>query len=311
MRTLLGVVLGSSLLLGQEFEAASVKPSAPAVSGRIMVMMRGGPGTPDPERINYTNVRLKDVVTNAFDVKEHQVSGPDWLNSERFDITATMAPGTTKAQFHVMLQKLLADRFKLTLHREKKELPAFVLTVGKKGPKMKQSEEEPAKKDDAPEPDEPLPPPGMGRGGRGNMTLGKDGFPEMPAGRRAGPSFFIMQGKAKLTAERMTMAEFVDQIERFLNRPVVDQTELTGKYDFVLYFAPDMSAVMGVRGGPGVPPPPGGGGRGEIAGGGDDSETGPTIFVAVQEQLGLKLESQKATVDVLVVDHMEKAPTEN
>jgi uncharacterized protein (TIGR03435 family) len=184
-----------------------------------------------------------------------------------------------------------------------------VLTVGKKGPKMTQSEEEPAKKDDAKEPDEPLPPPGMGRGGRGNMTLGKDGFPEMPVGRRGGPSIFMMRGKAKLTAERMTMAEFVDQIERFLTRPVVDQTELTGKYDFVLYFAPDMSAVMGGRGG--APPPPGGGGRGEIAGGGDDSETGPTIFVAVQEQLGLKLESQKATVDVLVIDHMEKAPTEN
>ncbi|MGA3186953.1 MAG: TIGR03435 family protein [Bryobacteraceae bacterium] len=307
MRILLAIGLGIvSLARAQEFEAASVKPAAPPDSGRMMVGMRGGPGSSDPGRINYTNVQLKEVMAAAYDVKVHQISGPDWLDSERFDITATMAPDTTKAQFHVMLQKLLADRFKLTLHHEKKDLPAFVLTVGKKGSKMKQSEEEPAKKVGEAGADDgsPVEFGAGGRGGPGKMPLGKDGFPDLPGGGRGGPSMIMMPGKAKLMANKTTMAEFADQLERFVNRPVVDQTELKGKFDFVLYFAPDMGAMMGGRGVP--PPPPDGGGRG-----GDGAEEVPTIFVAVQEQLGLKLESQKAAVDVLVIDHMEKVPTEN
>src|SRR5271169_4728212 len=73
-----------------QFEAASVKPAPPPAMGRMMIMMRGGPGSADPERINYTNVSLKDVLTLAYGVKNHQISGPTWLDSERFDITATM-----------------------------------------------------------------------------------------------------------------------------------------------------------------------------------------------------------------------------
>ena len=144
MKILLAVTLGVAFAIAtvaraQEFEAASVKPSPPPTQGMIRIGQRGGPGSPDPERINYTNTSLKDVLATAYDLKRTQIFGPDWLDSERFDITATMAPGTTKAQFGVMLQKLLADRFKLTVHREKKELPAFVLTVSKKGLKMKES----------------------------------------------------------------------------------------------------------------------------------------------------------------------------
>jgi uncharacterized protein (TIGR03435 family) len=296
MRTLLVFVMLTPAW-AQEFEAASVKPAPPPVAGRMMVGMRGGPGTQDPERISYNNVSLKDVMKIAYDVKEHQISGPDWLNSERFDITATMVPGTTKEQFHMMLQKLLADRFKLTLHHEKKDLPAFVLTVGKKGPKMKPSEEEPKKEDAAS--GDPPPPPGK---------MGKDGFPEMP--RRSGPSIMIMPGKAKLTEEKVTMEELAGQLERFVGRPVVNQTELKGKFDFELHFAPDMSLIGGGRGAVMVAPMGvAGGPAGEMRIEVTDSE--PTIFAAVQEQLGLKLESQKALVDVLVVDRLEKVPTEN
>jgi uncharacterized protein (TIGR03435 family) len=277
----------------QEFEAASVKPAPPPVAGRMMVGMNGGPGSQDPERISYNNVSLKDVMKIAYDVKEHQISGPDWLNSERFDITATMAPGTTKEQFRKMLQNLLAERFKLTLHHEKKDLPAFVLTVGKKGPKMKPSEEE-TKKDDVAA-DAPPPPPGK---------IGKDGFPEMPPGRRGGPSIMMMPGKAKLTEEKTTMDELAGQLERFVGRPVVNQTELKGKFDFELHFAPDMSLMGGGRGAVMMAPMgAAGGAAGEMRIEVTDSE--PTIFAAVQEQLGLKL------VDVLVVDRLEKVPTEN
>lgn len=289
-----------------QFEAASVKPAAPPGTGRMMVGMRGGPGSPDPGRINYDNVALRDVIALAYNVKNHQITGPVWLGSERFDITATIAPGTSRPQFQLMLQNLLAERFKLVLHHEKKELPAFVLTVGKKGPKMKQSEEPPAANDAEPAPPDlpPLPPPG----GRGN--LGKDGFPELPTGGRNRSSMIIMPGRARLIDDNATVPDFADRLSMVLNRPVVDQTELHGKFDFVLYFTPDMSAFGG-RGGPPLPPPLGTGPPGEVKTGGDDNDTAPTIFTAVQEQLGLKLDSQKAMVDVLVIDHLEKVPTEN
>ena len=103
------------------FEVASVKPAEPSAMGMIRVQMRGGPGTPDPGQLTYTNVSLKNVLTNAYGVKGYQINGPKWLDSERFDITAKIPKGATKEQFKLMLQNLLAERFKLTLHHETKE----------------------------------------------------------------------------------------------------------------------------------------------------------------------------------------------
>ena len=102
------------------FEVASVKPAEPQTGMAIRVMMRGGPGTPDPGQLNYSNVSLKNVLMAAYAVKGYQINGPKWLDSERFDIVAKIAPGATKEQFQLMLQNLLAERFKLTLHRETK-----------------------------------------------------------------------------------------------------------------------------------------------------------------------------------------------
>ncbi len=123
------------------FEAASVKPAAAPVPdgrGRIMIAgPSGGPGTKDPGRIRYPFMNLKQLLTTAYDVKAYQISGPAWLDSERYDITATMAPGTTKEQFQVMLQNLLAERFKVAIHRETKELPMYSLVVAKSGSKLK------------------------------------------------------------------------------------------------------------------------------------------------------------------------------
>ena len=87
---------------------------------------------------------MKNVLTNAYGVKGFQISGPGWLDSERYDIVAKLPRGATKAEFMVMLQNLLAERFKLTLHREKKDLPMYALVVGKNGPKLKESVEDPA-----------------------------------------------------------------------------------------------------------------------------------------------------------------------
>ncbi len=291
------------------FEVASVKPAAPITGNFIRVGMRGGPGTPDPGQITYTNVTVKNVLMNAYGVKGFQISGPGWLDSERYDIVAKLPRGATKAQFMVMLQNLLAERFKLTLHREKKDLPMYALVVGKNGPKMKESVEDPAPKEgDAPKgggpADGPMPPPPPGK-----LPMGKDGFPVLPPamGGRGGTSMIFMNGNVRMTANKQTMAGLCEMLSTQFDLPVVDMTELTGKYDFTLYFAPEGLAGMRVMGGP----PPGEGGPGmpvEIA---PDAQSNPSLFAALQEQLGLKLEQRKGPVDLLVIDHLEKAPVEN
>src|ERR1700722_10609921 len=135
------------------FDVASVKPATPPTpDGRGMIMMAGpsgGPGTKDPGRIHYPFMSLKNILMSAYDVKNFQIVGPAWLDTERFDITATMPPDTTKEQFRAMLQNLLADRFKMTVHRETKELPMYSLVVAKVGPKMLESAAVPAPKDEA------------------------------------------------------------------------------------------------------------------------------------------------------------------
>src|SRR5262249_3697028 len=126
--------------LQPSFEVASIKPAAPPSDPhRIMVGMRGGPGTPDPGQISYFNVTLRNVLMTAYDVKDYQISGPGWLGSERYDIIAKVPPGTTKEQLRLMLQNLLAERFQVSLHHESKELPMFALVVAKGGPKMKEA----------------------------------------------------------------------------------------------------------------------------------------------------------------------------
>ncbi len=253
-----------AVVQAQSFDVASVKPHPQSGDGRIRVMMNGGPGTPDPGRLNYENVSLKGVLTKAFDVRSYQLTAPDWAESERFDITATIPQGTTKEQFGVMLQNLLAERFKMTYHREKKELPAYALVVGKNGPKMKVSEK--------------------------------------PAA--GGTSMRMMPGKATMNATGVSMSQLVDMLANQVDRPIVDGTELTGKYDFTLEFAPEMRNMPGFMSGRGVVPGEGGGPVVE-------GESAPSLFTAVQEQLGLKLEPKKAALDLIVVDHLEKTPTEN
>ena len=123
-----------------EFEVASIKPSPLPARGVIRIGPQGGPGSGDPGRVTYTFSTIRDLMVDAYSVKRYQISGgPKWLDSERFDIVAKVPVGATKEQVKVMLQNLLAERFKLTLHRETKELPVYALVVGAKGPKLKDS----------------------------------------------------------------------------------------------------------------------------------------------------------------------------
>jgi len=291
------------------FEVASIKPSPPPEMGMMRVGSRGGPGTGDPTRFTASNFSLSNLVTLAYDLRPYQLTAPSWLNSERFDIVAKVPPGATKEQFRVMLQNLLAERFKLVMHREKKELPMFELVVGKGGPKLKESEDQ---ADSEPAAGAPPPMPG----GPMQDKMGKDGFPEMPAGRTM---TMMMPGRARMTAYKQTMEALATRLSMSAGRPVMDGTGLKKKYDFTLTYAPE-STGMGPMG---MASPSGGGGMAMVGTAGGpvggpmpdhtaaDAEPLPTLATALQEQLGLKLESKKGPVDIVVVDKIEKVPTEN
>src|ERR1035438_4799324 len=180
------------------FEVASVKPAEPQPPGQMRIRMSGGPGTADPGQLTYTNVALKDVLMNAYGVKGDQINGPKWLDSERFDIAAKIPEGATKEQFKLMLQNLLAERFKLTLHHETKELPMYALVVGKGGSKLKESvDEDAATPQGAAAP--PPPPPGRDEAGPVRLKMDADGMPKPPSGMgRNGVFMMTMFGSGGL-----------------------------------------------------------------------------------------------------------------
>jgi uncharacterized protein (TIGR03435 family) len=265
-----------------EFEVASIKPAAPQANGASGV--RGGPGTPDPGRVTYTNVNLRMLLDNAYDVLDDQISGPGWLATERYDILATIPLGTSKEQFRVMLQNLLAARFQLSFHREKKEFPVYELAAAKNGPKLKLGAAVPDTR------------PNAGRGG----TADSNGFPLPPTHQTAQRS---VNGVAKMAANQITMTAFA-QFLKFpmgfmggnplpggnLSLPsarVLDKTGLDGEFSFTLEYEWP---------GPGGSSDPGG---------------APTLFTSLQQQLGLRLDQTKQVFDVLVIDRVEKTPTEN
>jgi uncharacterized protein (TIGR03435 family) len=277
------------------FEVASVKPTAPSPDGRVRFMVRGGPGTSDPGQITYQGRSLKDLISSAYGVKSFQVSGPGWLDTERFDIVAKIPEGTTKEQFNVMMQNLLAERFKLVVHREKKDFPLYELTIAKGGPKLKPSTEDPSA---AAGPPPPGPPP-----------IGKDGFPQVPAGRPAMMMNFLPGGQRRLMAMVQPVSTLADMLSNLMDGPVIDKTGLTGKFDFTLEFTPEQGFGAGPLGAAPPPQPPNAD-PGQPAGlAAADQLSG--LFTALQEQLGLKLERKKGPLDVWVVDRAEKVPAEN
>jgi uncharacterized protein (TIGR03435 family) len=133
-----GAVFGQTPAAAPAFEVASVKPAPPPTPGSIKVQMGGDPGM-----VDYKNVSLKTLIARAYRMKEYQISGPDWLETARFDILAKVPPNAPKGQVPPMLQNLLAERFKLTVHREQKVMPAYAMVVGKNGLKVKPLEGEP------------------------------------------------------------------------------------------------------------------------------------------------------------------------
>jgi uncharacterized protein (TIGR03435 family) len=283
-----------------QFEVAAIKPAAPLSGGAVAIGTKADPG-----RVTYNGVPLTLLIMNAYKVKRYQITGgPDWLNSERFDVIAKLPEGAKQDQVPDMLQSLLENRFGLKLHHDTKELPLYELTVGKGGPKFKASEEDPAAKDTP----APLPPP--------NQIKTKDGIPQLPPGRKG--TFIMMRpGAMTLVSNVATLSDFANRLADQLGTPVVDKTGLSGTYDFSVNFAPEPGQGLLAFSGPPPPAPGAGGAAGAGAAGPRPLSADPQQFdapplpAAVQEQLGLKLEKKKGPVDILVIEHIEKTPSEN
>ena len=265
-----------------EFEVASIRPSGPARPAQLDIGLHI-----DGARVSFTYLALKDYIGSAYQLKHYQISGPEWIASARFDIAAKLPAGTKRDQVPQMLQALLEDRFQMKAHREKKDFPVYALVVGKGGLKMKES---------------PLDAEGGEAPGSVNVAAsGGRGGVSVNYGRGASFTF----GNNKFEARKLTMAVFIDSLGRFLDRPVVDMTDLKGTYDFTLDFSPEDFMAMQIRAAmaAGVVLPP-------EAMRALQYGSGDSMFAAV-ETLGLKLESRKEPLDVLVVDKIEKMPTEN
>ncbi len=271
------------------FEVASVHPSAAAGLSIHRVRRSGGPGTRDPERFTCERCSLSSLLVQAFRIRSYLLSGPSWLNSEEFDVAAVVPKGVTRDQFRIMLQNLLVERFKMKSHRDKKEMEVYQLVVGKGGPKFQESNP-----DSNPQPSsQEGPTPEVGP----KLSLANDGYPELPPGRSN--ASIAIGPRIRMRMLNASMHDLVGLLQEQVDKPVTDATELQGKYDFVLAWSADSGTATAV-------------------GAGDDTsdvdvpdDSGPDLFAALQEQLGLKLEKAKGSVEILVIDHIEKVPSAN
>ena len=228
------------------FDAASIRPSPPFETSRREFNLGpgGGPGTADPGRYSCYFCNVSQLIALAYGVTEYRIFSASRLPEGRFDIVAVVPAGATREQLRMMLQHLLAERFKLAVHHESREMQTFRLVVARGGPKLT------AHVEDAP--------------------AAVDRRPD--TGDRPRGVTYRVKGK--------TMTDFARAVSGQLRRPVTDATGLTGKYDFDLWWTVD------------------------------DNPDAPTLSSVIQS-LGLKLESRKEPVEVVVIEHVEKSPTEN
>jgi uncharacterized protein (TIGR03435 family) len=236
------------------FAAASVKPSAEAAGPAAMFPLI----LPQPGRLTARNATLRALVRTAYGVEDFQVEGgPSWAASQRFEILATIAPGSSPTDVWPMLRTLLADRFGLKAHIVQREMAAFSLVRA-----------------------------------RGDGSLGPDlkrSTADCSAPRGCGVTPFGRNGGFAMRATGQSMAVLTRLISQALGQPVLDRTGLDGGYDFELAF--DTSDLAARAAQSGLIPP------GVAATPSDD----PPLVTALQEQLGLKLERQRAPIDVVVI----------
>ncbi len=310
------------------FEVATIKPAPPLDQAKMLAAVQGGGKLPigatiEHGRAEYLYLDLKTLMTYAYGVRPYQIVGPDWMSTARFDIQAKMPDGATKEDAPKMLQSLLEERFRLTTHRTSTEHPVLALVVSKGGPKLKASADKPVAIDES----APLKP--------GELKAdGPEGPVRVKVDMTNGSSVIDMGLKGKMSYKvnpatrtmhldfsMTTMAGFADMMTQLMTqlgggtsgRQIVDMTGIQGNYDASMEISLAEIIALAKSAGMDVPlPPPGaaGGPDNGPAGASPDPAGGTSITDAVQS-MGLKLESRKAVVDQLVVDHVEKTPTEN
>lgn len=266
-RAVLTVACGA-LAQGQppKFEVATIK-LAPA--GAYGMFVRFDPGG----RVSLTNMTLKGMIGFAWNLQPFQVSGgPPWIDSTRYVVAAKPDGSPKSSEIPAMVQALLAERFQLAVHHGTQELPIYAVVLarkdGKLGPRLTQTKEGSCTIFD---PSKPRPQPGAPR-----------------------PRFCGTSGVSpnRLTAIGIPIANLAPMLQMVLDRTVIDKTGLTGNFDLTMEWSPDETQAL--QGPPDAPKPP------------PSDSAGPSIFTAIQEQLGLKLESEKGPVDVLIIDRAER-----
>jgi len=297
------------------FEVATIK----AASGDIMALARDMQAGKvrfriDDHRFEIPPSRLRDLIAYAYEVPLNRISGPDEvLNGQRWEINATLPEGSKKEQIPQMVQSLLAERFGLKIHRDTKERAVYALVVAKGGLKMKEAPPD----SPAPAADAPGDPKDSQTPGPGQMNVQQDG--KGGAIMRGSPLGDIKvsptpDGMIHMEMSKVPMTTLIQQLSQYVDRPVVDMTELKGNYqvalDIPISALVNLARAQGMNI-PGLPPGFGGGGGGA---GPADAASDPAAMNSIfksMENLGLKLDPRKQPLDDIVVDHVEKNPTEN
>jgi uncharacterized protein (TIGR03435 family) len=267
------------------FEVASIRPSINAPRQAVSAA-----GRTDGAQFRISGLTIRDYISMGYGVKLNQISGPDWITTDRYDIAATLPEGTGPDQVPGMMQRLLEDRFELKTHREKKDFPVYALRLSSAGLKMAEVAPEPGR-----EPSDAKVPQTFTRQGSGrgiSIDLGQ------------GSSFNFANNRFE--AKKITMASLASMLERFLDRPVIDFTGVNGLYDVEFDLNPEDYRVMLIRAATAA---------GLVMSPDSlrvtDASPAPTSLFEGLAKFGLKLEPHRAPLEVLVVDGVRKTPTEN
>lgn len=271
-----------------QFEVASIRPAAPIdaqnASVKIGIHIDGA-------QIRFNSLSLRDCMRYAWEVKEYQIAGPDWVAADRWDIVAKLPAGSNSDQVPEMLQNLLTDRFKMSFHHDSKDVAVYGLVLSKGGVKLQETAIDPN-----------APPPAAAPKSVNVNAQGSAAGVFVDIGQGSYYSF----ADNKLAGHQLNMFRIADTLSRYMDKPVVDMTGLpdTKFYDFSFEISADDYRTMLIRTAlrNGVTLPPGAERLADL----------PTdTLAAAMEAAGLKLDSRKAPQDVMVIDHADKTPTDN
>jgi len=266
------------------FEVASVKPAELDPAKLLSGQQRIGAAI-DPARVDLRSLSLSDLIRTAYRVKAYQISGPDWINTLRFDVVAKLPEGAKRSEIPDMLQTLLEQRFQLKLHHSTKDANGYELVVAKGGARLKESAW-------APTPDSGVIQSNSALDNKGGVTMtSPNGIIKQTTGPKG----------MHLDIQGMTLPALGEYLARLTLSPVVNQTDLKGRYDFVLDLSREELVALARADGGALGPPL------------QTPEPDPdAVTLAVSlDRIGLKLNPHKQPVDLLVIDHLEKSPIEN